>query len=484
MTRNLPQLRRPPRLPAMPDLIPKQELPIQFQGTAPLADSWAAVWIRTGLLPRASESPLLLLCHGKPKDKPGKIPILEVQKGDELSESAWREHFTPILADFARAPESFCERHITRLHSRSWRLDFDLPLLAKGILAGWHENTWKKDRHGRPLPEASLLSSLNLLDRPVLDEMCRELGAFIGRMTGCESTPPPWWFIPTLDLDSPGLFTKRGFPSYFRRVAKQRPASLPRLAFDGFRTSIRILKDPHIRHRQIGEVLEGMNIHGAFFTQVRRWHQLDNYNLKPRGEMARDLRAILENRFHDVGLHSSFATIDRGEVGWKAQWKRLRRTIGKHDLIHRSHYLRWPATQPWPSPVDEPYVDSSLGYGGREGFRRGTAFPFPLRPDAVELPPTVMDSTLIYHRKMTPGKAWDVSIALLERVRLTGGVFVPIWHPNNMDDYLFPGWGELLYDLSREAMRRGAMTCRPTLLAREYHQLHEDLRRLFIGQDS
>ncbi|MCC5877810.1 MAG: hypothetical protein JJU11_16440, partial [Candidatus Sumerlaeia bacterium] len=291
-----------------------------------------------------------------------------------------------------------------------------------------------------------------------------------------------WWFMPTLDLDSSGLFRRRAFPSYLRRVLSEKPGVLPQLALDGLRTSIRILKDPHLRHRQIGEILEGLGFHGAFFSQTNRWHHLDNYDLRPGSEMVRDLKAILENRFHDVGLHSSYGTLDRGTGAWRRQWRNLRTTVGKVNLVHRSHYLRFPVGDPWPSPVGRVYMDSSLGYGGREGFRRGTAFPFPLGPNVVELAPVVMDSTLIHHRAMTPDQAWETCIRLLERVKTTGGAFVPIWHPNNMDDYLFPGWGEVLYDLCREAARRGALSERPGLHARKAHEKLATLAELFTKE--
>ena len=75
--------------------------------------------------------------------------------------------------------------------------------------------------------------------------------------------------------------------------------------------------------------------------------------------------------------------------------------------------------------------DSTLGYAEREGFRAGICTPF--KPydfekrtliDLIEIPLTVMDSTLINYRKYSPKEAYSKIIKLINAVESIGGVIV------------------------------------------------------------
>lgn len=458
------------------DSHPPLRLALHRAGTS--SRDWASLLTRTGLavelVPLSAAN--LLLSHGPCPGAPAGLPHVEIPRWDGSGgEEGWRRDFFPVLRAIAASPGTWVEHTLKRQSPSRICLGADLISLTGGVLAGWTEPPDRLDAHGRPDPEASLLARADLLSIPVLDSIARQLGSLILRLLSrAPSAPPPWYCLPTLDLDSAGLFRRRAFPSYARRLAARRPGALGRFLFDGVRTRMAILKDPHCRPRQIGEILEGLGFPAAFLAQTHRWHPLDSYELAASRELTEDLLALRRNRYHQVGLHSSYRTMERGEPGFHRQWRELSRLIGPPHPIHRSHYLRFPPREPMAAPGGAAYLDSSLGFGGAEGFRRGTAFPFPLAGAVAELPPVVMDSTLIHHRGLGPGQAWDRCLELMGATARSGGVFVPIWHPNNMDDYLFPGWSDLFYDLLREARRRGARTGRfsvvaKSLLSRQRH---------------
>lgn len=420
---------------------------------------WASLLARTGveLEPVPPAEAEILLSHGPWPDAPASLPLVEIPRwAPSGGEARWREDFLPILTALARSPDHWLEESLRRHSPSRLVLGADLLALTNGVLAGWAEPPDALDAHGRPAPVASLLHRAGALDIPVVDAAARQLGALLCRLLSRPFNAPVWHCLPTLDIDSAGLFGRRAFPSYLRRLMAERPAAAAPFFFDAVRTRLAILKDPHCRARQVGEVLEGLGFPAAIFVQTHRWHPLDNYDLAASKELVADLLAVRRNRFHQVGLHSSYQTLQEGGRAFHRQWRQLARIVGPPHAVHRSHYLRFPAREAWSAPAGHSYVDTSLGFGSAEGFRRGTAHPFPLPGGAIELPPVVMDSTLIHHRRLTVEGAWDRCVALMDQVARHGGAFVPIWHPNNMDNYLFPGWAELFYDLLREAGRRGA----------------------------
>lgn len=326
-----------------------------------------------------------------------------------------------------------------------------------GWLAGWAETGAPRDEHVRPTPESNPRHARGGLATPAVDVACRALGRRLWEAArpGVPLPAAPWCFCPTLDIDSPGMVTRRALPGVVRRVALGAPRRLPALAGVVARTALRLLPDPHVALRQIGELLEGLDAPATFFCQARILHRWDDYALRPGDPIARGLRDVLRNGFHAVGLHSSYATPDRPAT-FAGQWDRLARVLGADRIapLHRAHYLRFDAARP---PAREGgYIDSSVGYGRIEGFRRATAWPYALAPGIVEAPPTIMDSTLIHFRRDTPETATTRALTMMATVAANGGLYIPIWHPHNMEPIEHPGWAEVLVDLVREAKSRGA----------------------------
>lgn len=419
----------------------------------------AALLLRTGLpidivAPADAE---LALIHGEPGDaSPVSCPrIVMPRKSYRHGDAAWRDDFAAAVR---RGGPRFQESPGPVAHA-----DIDLAGLLRALLEGWEEaaDTAPADPHGRFPAESSLPNQLRVLDRPILDQWARSLGRTMMRLAGDshEFTPLPFAFCATFDIDSAGMFRGATAIRSLARIARQRPTLLPEATWHALRVQLRMARDPHLTARPLGEMLEGMDVPATFFVQTHRLHRLDNYSLRRAPGLADDLRAILRNGVHQVGLHSSYVTRDLGRRSWRTQWKRLRAVLGPQvSPVHRAHYLRAPDQAGY--PIDEAageIVDSSIAFGAREGFRRGTAWPWRPAPGVVELAPCVMDTTLRHFTGAdTADAAHDRSVALLRQVAATGGAFVPVWHTNNLDPYLWPGWRDALIDVIREARRLGA----------------------------
>ncbi|MCC5876113.1 MAG: hypothetical protein JJU11_07840, partial [Candidatus Sumerlaeia bacterium] len=165
--------------------MPDHDLHLLPRGTATCAEGWAAVWYRCGftLQNEGVKQPHLTLLHGEGDSPPEGIPSLVVKSSPTGTPESWRAHFSPLLEDYSRDAASFLNRHMERRTDTIWALDFDVAAFAEGILKGWHEQADSLDGHGRVIPDASLLARHNLLDRPVLDEICHQFSRIISDLT-------------------------------------------------------------------------------------------------------------------------------------------------------------------------------------------------------------------------------------------------------------------------------------------------------------
>ncbi len=395
--------------------------------------------------PREAE---VVLAWGE-ADVPGEKPFVRLP----------RRNYQPRKDGFRRDLENLLKKD--KLPPvRNSTLKADLPGLFQAVLAGWEEKRGPRDSHGRPTPESTAAGRLGCLDRPFLDEWARALGGKLARQAGRGQPPesPAWVFATTFDIDSAGMFRGRAALRNLRTIARQKPDRLLEALGLAFRSWIGAARDPHLRIREIAEMLEGLQVPATFFCQTHRRHRLDSYDLSRCRALGKNLRAILRNRYHEVGLHSSYATSDARPRFFHLQWRRLRREAGRGiSPVHRAHYLRSGPRLAYWSPFNrESFVDSSLGFGAHEGFRRGTCLPFRASDEIIEAPPTVMDTTLRYFRGMGPEEAYQRGVELMDRVSAVGGLFVPVLHPNNMEPILWPGWQDVLLDWITEAKRRGA----------------------------
>lgn len=409
----------------------------------------AAILLRTGI-PLNIVSPAgaeVILCSGDAFPE-GDTPALRLATGRDWHAETKRA-FTAVRSGRLRL-DGRLNRHV---------VDLDLATVLEAALEGREESELPWDPHGRPDPAMATAVRAKAIELPSVDRLCRMLGEELWRLAG-RSGPPPaprFFFCMTLDIDSDGMFAGRAAARAVRDMAKLNPGRVGSLVRAAIRTKIYLQKDPHVVIRQLAEALDGLEVPATIFVQTHRVHKLDNYTLGRDRELLTQLMDVTENCGHEIGLHSSYSTRDMENGLWAEQWRRLRRLLGrKVTAVHRGHYLR---TEPNPRFVlpeaAGQLVDSTLGYGGVAGFRRGTAWPF-LAGGAVELPPCVMDSTLRHHMGLGPEEAYDAAVRLLDNVRQTGGAFVPIFHPHNMEDYFWPGWRDVFFDLIAAAKQRGA----------------------------
>jgi peptidoglycan/xylan/chitin deacetylase (PgdA/CDA1 family) len=209
----------------------------------------------------------------------------------------------------------------------------------------------------------------------------------------------------------------------------------------------------------------------TFFVMAGHAHDLDG----PVPESYASLRPQLVDTLlaggAEVGLHGSYSAADNPErlAAEKAELERLAGPVQGQ----RFHFLRENL-----AGVEQAgfAYDSSLGFSDAPGFRAGIAHPF--RPwdferDAprklVEVPLAAMDVTLSAERylNLSVGAAEERLNALLDWAAENGGGFAVLWHSEQYDSALLPGWDRLYRRFVEGVDARGGACVQAGQLAEE-----------------
>ena len=213
----------------------------------------------------------------------------------------------------------------------------------------------------------------------------------------------------------------------------------------------------------------------TFFLIADHAHELDG----PSGERYEQLRPGLVDTLRqagaEVGLHGSYSAADDG--GRLAAEKARLEELAGAVRGQRYHFLR---VDPHRNLADVEQAgfayDSSLGFSDAIGFRGGIAHPF--RPwdlehdrprDLIEVPLAAMDVTLSAERYLglSARRAEERLSALLDWAAANGGGFAVLWHSEQYDSALLPGWDRLYRRFMEQVGAQGGVCLQAGELAEE-----------------
>lgn len=335
----------------------------------------------------------------------------------------------------------------------------DLVASAFFWLSGWQEvTTTARDAHGRFPYAVSLQAALGCVGQPLVDvyrnvltEGLAHRGVPVRRASW---NGKPWAVALTHDLD---LLRKRRLGTLARAATRR----------DGRRGEAvrQALTSPNPRLRSLDRITEAERSRGVgatYFVKTpaarSRWDVPYDFGPKLRQRIAG-----LEAAGFEVGLHPGYFAHDHAALMWEER-DRLAAITGASPVSVRQHYLRFdPAVTPRLQAAVGFRLDSTLGFAEREGFRRGTSFPFRLFDvaanaplDLWELPLAAMDTTLFAHRGLGASAAERAIRDLLAACRRVGGCCVLLWHNTIYDEVDYPGEAAVFERTLDAALRDGA----------------------------
>ena len=252
----------------------------------------------------------------------------------------------------------------------------------------------------------------------------------------------------THDVDYlPGILG-RGFPRLARAIYRQ--VVTRRRPVDAFKILIRygwrVWRGlPYWTFRRILKEEKRFTGHSSFQVIVAQRHRADP-SYRVQRKRIKETLIRLQEKGWEICLHGSYYA-SRTNGGLENERKLLEGILGTTILGHRQHYLNFHPTQLFEEIEKAGFrYDLSVGYNNCSGPRAGTFYPY--RPYHLtsrhphtfwEIPFMVMDTTLATTYNFSATEGW----CHLQNVLPTHGCFGVIWHSEQHDGLLDPGYDEL-----------------------------------------
>ena len=339
-------------------------------------------------------------------------------------------------------------------------------------LARVEERNGARDEHDRFRAASSCLDPLD----PPVERLRRDLGAEAPRWGGARFA-----VALTHDVDSPWKWTRTGLKGAAARAKSD-------LVHGRVRSGLRELRglagaplhkasgtDPFWSFDRILDDERRSGASSTFFLMAEHAHELDG----PAAEQYERLRPRLVETLQDagaeVGLHGSYSAAD--DPARLSSEKKILEQLAGSVRGQRYHFLRLDPHRNLAQLEAAGFAyDSSLGFSDALGFRAGIAHPF--RPwdfdreaprDLLEVPLAAMDVTLSAERYLglSTSEADERLRALLDWAAENGGGFAVLWHSEQYDSALLPGWDRLYKRLIEEVQQRGGVCLQAGALAEE-----------------
>ena len=188
---------------------------------------------------------------------------------------------------------------------------------------------------------------------------------------------------------------------------------------------------------KIHELNKKFKANSSFYFLALQPGELDyNYSLKKLKEVT---QGIFEND-GEIGLHGGFnAYMDLEKV--KQEKKLLESCIGQEVYGYRGHFLKFSIPETWKILEKLKFhYDTTYGFANQIGFRNGMCHPF--RPfckqenrfiDIIELPLTIMDTTLTKYMELSLKEQIENCKKLIDTVEENRGVLSLLWHNDNLE---------------------------------------------------
>jgi hypothetical protein len=331
-------------------------------------------------------------------------------------------------------------------------LPFDPFALSFYLVSRYEEYLpFEPDEHGRFRPEQSLAFREDFLRIPLVDAVVHELKAMLmADFPGLELPGQTFRFIPSFDIDIAfahlgkgclrataawlKLFLKADFSQVAERVSTVKGKTAD--PYDNF--------DLHLDlARKYGHPLMYFVLPGDFGRFDR--------NTSFKSKRFRDLISSL-SQVAEMGLHPSYRSHLQQGI-FEMEKGRLKEMVKKDIVNNRFHFLRMKFPGSFRLLISQGITDDySMGYSSLNGFRASTCTPFlfyDLQMDEITKlkvhPFIFMDSAMIDHLKLSPGKAIEEIKLLAGQVEKYGGEAIGIWHNYSLSEKdQYEGWRDVL----------------------------------------
>lgn len=313
----------------------------------------------------------------------------------------------------------------------------------------------ERDIHNRFPASASLAYQENFLVRPIVNEYIEILwNCMLLLWPRLERRHRTFQIYVSHDVDEPFRYAFSGPKRLLRRcIGDIVRRKSPKAAAQSVKSWLSVKQgnlrsDPCNMFDFIMQVSEQQGLKSAFyFIADHTCYPIDgDYELSH--PVMRSLLSEINQRGHEIGLHTSFNTYqDKNQT--QKEINTLKAICSEEYITQekwgvRQHCLRWSTPETWQNINDTGLdYDTTLSFAEHIGFRCGTCFEFPVfnlltsKPLRLyERPLIVMEATVLEKNSMnltiSSGEAFEAINSMKTICHLFLGNFTLLWHNSHL----------------------------------------------------
>jgi hypothetical protein len=316
-----------------------------------------------------------------------------------------------------------------------------------------------KDGHGRYQASSSIMFRLNLLQKPLVNIWCKQLGLRLKEhFIGLKLPERKYNFVPTYDIDAAWAYKNKGLIRTYGSFLKN--------FIDGDMQEIKMryavltnkIKDPFDTFELQFALQQKYQLHPIYFILFANYDVNDKNIPIDNNEFQLLIKQLGD--YADVGIHPSYASFD-DKTKLKPEIQHLSRVLNREVTRSRQHFLRMNLPMTYHNLIDLDITDDyTMGYASQAGFRAGIADSFFFYdldhdgPTPLRLHPfALMDGTLRDYLKIEPEAALELAKNLIHEVKNVQGTFITLWHNESLSNSKrWNGWLDVYKQIIIEAV--------------------------------
>ncbi|MDZ7741329.1 MAG: polysaccharide deacetylase family protein [Bacteroidota bacterium] len=291
-----------------------------------------------------------------------------------------------------------------------------------------------KDRHGRFQAKNSILSRLNMLNRPIVDILAKEIKTRIGERYPAYKFPPVnYSFQPSYDIDMAFAHLGKSFLRTIGGFARLFMKLQAREIRGRVKTLLGLEQDPFDNFDLQEELHRDLGLKPLYFVNLGDYSRFDK-NVSYRSKRLQDLLVKLSSR-SELGIHPSYYSDVDFDV-LKKEKERLEEITGKPVKKSRQHFLKMEFPGTYRKLIRLGIEDDhSMGYASQTGYRAGISSPFyfyDLKEEKKTLlrihPFAFMDTVFLDYLGARPAEIPGMAEPLLTEAKELEIPLAAIWH--------------------------------------------------------
>jgi hypothetical protein len=333
---------------------------------------------------------------------------------------------------------------------KDYTIPFDIFSALFFLLSRYEEYyPYSADKQGRYPATESILFSLQLLERPIVDEWVHQFRKTLAEQYNIIGDPPAFSYQATYDIDIAYSYLYKGWKRTTGAYSKDLLSGNIKQFTERSTVIARAQRDPYDSYKLLNELHSSSATSPIFFILAALKTTQYDKNISPLHPKMKSLIRRL-HKTGTIGMHPSYNTDTEPKV-FTTEKKLLEQTINDPITCSRQHYIKFILPQTPRQLIKAGITDDySMGYGTHLGFRAGTGKSFlwyDIKDEVVTTlrihPFCFMDTTAHFENQLSINDAFNRLENMAIKLKACTSKMITVFHNNSLGtDKQWDGWKE------------------------------------------